>query len=102
MWERSKSYAVSRWRGQVHWPRAFFWDMLLVGTFVNLAVGTAAMIGITQAAPPPLTTAAWGVLLPYNVFLLVSVWRSAAGSGEPWTSALRLAALGWCALAVIL
>jgi hypothetical protein len=102
MWESTKSYVAARWRGQVPWPRAFCWDMLLVGTFVNLAVAMAAMIAMTQAAPPLLTAAAVVALAPYNVFLLVAVWRSAARSSEPWTSALRLAALGWCVLAVVL
>lgn len=50
--------------------------MLLVGTMINLASGFAALILLTQNA-----AAAWALSVhfapvPYNAFLVGSVWRS--------------------------
>jgi hypothetical protein len=65
-----------------HWNaaidlRVLFWrDMLGIGTVINLLAGFAALIMLAQGVKGE-----WAVLvhlapLPYNWFLLASVWRS--------------------------
>src|SRR5690606_10394034 len=70
-----------RWRGELPLPRALCWDMILVGSVVNLAAMLTALLLLARGAPDLLGAAVYFAPLPYNLLLTVSVWRSAERSG---------------------
>jgi predicted phage tail protein len=92
----------TRWRGEAPLAGVFWNDMLLAGTIVNgsatllamflLSAGTSMiLVGITYFAP-----------LPFNLFLVVAVWRSAAAATATAAFAARTAALAWLLAATAL
>lgn len=91
-----------RWRGELPLPRALWWDMILVGSVVNLAAMLTALLLLARGAPDLLGAAVYFAPLPYNLLLTVSVWRSAERSGGQQAQAARLLALVWLVLAILL
>lgn len=77
------TYVSSRLNGEVPLETVFWRDMLMVGSIVNVAA-TAAAFALIAAGYP-----AWAGLtvnfapVPYNAFLLVSVWKAAEREGGP-------------------
>ena len=72
-----------RWQAQVPW-RTFFWrDLVLVGTLANAFMGFLALILLSQGADVAWAVAAHFALLPYNLFLVATVWRW-PGVSPPW------------------
>lgn len=69
--------------------------MLLYGTAINVAAAIVALVLFARDAPAAIGAAVFIAPLPYNLFLLVTTWRAAAGVREPWSTAARLAALLW-------
>ena len=58
-----------------------FWrDMLLVGSCVNLAAGFVVLMLIAKGVALSLAVAMHFLLLPYNLFLTMAVWRSPEGT----------------------
>ncbi|HEY9548547.1 MAG TPA: hypothetical protein VIR45_03520, partial [Kiloniellaceae bacterium] len=78
------------------------WDMWLVGTTINLATSLAALLLLARDAPTALGAAVFFSPLPYNLLLLISVWRSAARTAGPGAGAAQLAAAAWIVLATVL
>jgi hypothetical protein len=83
-------YLHARWHGQLPIGQLFWWDTLVVGTLIN---AWGAMLGLILLAQD-FGTAAWLAvflaLLPYNLFLVTSIWRHLQS-----TLAMRTAALAW-------
>ena len=80
----------NRWHAKVHLRQLFWFDMLAVGTLINLFASFAALMVMAQIKDP-----AWAFFLhfstlPYSAFLLVAVWRFPAV-----TTAMRLGASAW-------
>lgn len=96
------AFLLARWRGEIPLRVALWWDMWCVGTVVNLAAALAALLLLARDAPDGLGAAVYFAPLPYNLFLLVSLWRSAARTGGPAAAAARLLAGLWFVLAVLL
>lgn len=96
------AFLRTRWRGEVPLRRALWWDMALVGSVVNLAAMLAALLLLARGAPDLLGAAVYFAPLPYNLLLVVSVWRSAERAGGPQAHAARVLAVAWLALAVLL
>lgn len=66
----------SRWRGETD-LRVLLWrDVSYVGTLINLAAGFTGMMMLIQDVAPLWALAVHLAPVPYNVFLLLSVWRS--------------------------
>lgn len=97
-----EAFIVARWRGEVPLRQALWWDMWLVGTTINLATSLAALLLLARDAPTALGAAVFFSPLPYNLLLLVSVWRSAARTTGPGAGAAQLAAAAWIVLATLL
>jgi hypothetical protein len=81
--------------GEVPLNVVFFYDMLLVGTLVNIAAGLFALAAVLLELPD------WGAVViflspqPYNLMLLVSVWRAANREQSRWGEIARVAAVIW-------
>lgn len=86
-----------RWHGAVSLHRLFWWDMVAIATLLNAIVGIVSLIMLTRGLAGGAWLALHLLLLPYNLFLVVAIWRR-TDAGH----ALRLAGLGWLALTVAL
>jgi len=92
----------ARWCVEVPLGRALWWDMACIGTVVNLAAGLAGMLLLTTNLPAALGALVYFLPLPYNLLLLVSVWRSAATVPGPRAVTAQLLATTWFVLAALL
>lgn len=96
------TFLRARWSGELPLARALWRDMIAVGTLVNLAAALIALLLVARDAPAGVGAAVYFAPLPYNLLLLVSVWRSAARTGGPPAATAQLLAALWFVLAVLL
>lgn len=75
-------YFSGRWSGQVAQSKLLIWDMLGVGSVLNLATGFLALILLTKGATATAVVVHFA-LLPYNFFLLLAVLRQSNRGGVP-------------------
>ena len=96
--------AQALWTGALPLQRAFWDYAMLGGFFVNLAASVGSMALLVAGFPAVLTLAVHLAPLPYNVLVLVGVWRSAAlYPGPPiWASLARAAIVIWTATVTVL
>jgi hypothetical protein len=97
----ARRFFADRWRGDVPIARLFWRDMVVVGSLVNAAATLAALAVLAAGQPAWLSVAVFAAPLPYNLFLVFSVWRTAARTSK-WASAYQVAAALWLILALIL
>lgn len=71
-------FLARRWRGEVATSRVLWLDMVGVGSLLNLSFGLASLILAAQGLSTALAFAVHFLLLPYNVFLFLVVWRAPA------------------------
>lgn len=95
-------FFAARWHGAVSLDRLFFFDMLLVATALNLVTAFASLMALGLKAPAWVAVAIYLAPLPYNVFLVLCVWRATERSAVTSASAYRLAALCWLVIATII
>jgi hypothetical protein len=91
------SYFSRRWHGEVPLGVLVWQDMLGVGTLVNLTATFLAVVAVILGAHSVLALAVHLSPLPFNVFLVGSVWRAPAGN----TLVAGIAALWFCVMMVI-
>lgn len=89
------TYLESRWTGEVPLETVFWRDMLVVGTAVNVASAVLALVLFALDAPALTGIAALLLPLPWNVFLLFAVWRSAEREGGPAAFTARVVSALW-------
>lgn len=70
-------FVVRRWRGRIRVERLLWPEMLGVGTVVNLLATMLAVTALIQGGPGWLAVLLHFAPMPYNVLLLVAVWRAA-------------------------
>jgi hypothetical protein len=92
------------WRGELPLPRAFWLWGVLGGGVVNLFATLIALALVTARVPAWVAALAFAAPIPWNVGLLVGVWRSAGrpevGADTAWTARAAMAA--WVALLCLL
>jgi ABC-type multidrug transport system permease subunit len=86
--------------GSIPLGDAFFNDMLIVGSLVNIATSLCGFAMIAADLPVWLAIAAFLSPQPYNLVLLISVWRSATRAETKRAGLIRGSAIGWFALMV--
>jgi hypothetical protein len=96
------SFFASRWRGEAPLDRLFWRDMVLFGTLLNLATTAAALVLLELKFPLPVVLAVHLSPLPYNIFLLAAVWRTADAAGNVKAAFFRSGALLWFVAATII
>ena len=84
------NFFTCRWHGSVDLPLLFWRDMLGVGTLINALATFAALIAASQSVDVGAAAALHFAPLPYNLFLVMSVWRS-----SQTTPLRRAGALAW-------
>jgi hypothetical protein len=85
------------WRGGLSLGRAFWLWGVLGGAAVGLFTTLVAVILLAAGAPAWLAALAFAVHLPWNLVLLVGMWRSAGRPEVDRAAALlaRAVMLGW-------
>jgi hypothetical protein len=96
------SFFASRWRGEAPLDRLFWRDMVVFGTLLNLLTTAVALLLLGLKAPLWVVLAAHLSPLPYNIFLLAAVWRTADAAGGASAAFYRSAALLWLVAATII
>jgi hypothetical protein len=86
-----KSYLA----GELPLKRVFLYDMLLVGTLVNVTTGIASLAAAALNVPPPLAVAIFLAPQAYNIVLCLAVWRSAAQDASRWNDLARIGTMIW-------
>jgi hypothetical protein len=99
---RPAGFFAARWRGDVPLDRLFWRDMVVVGSLINLAATAAALLLLDVKVPLATALAVHLVPLPYNIFLLLSVWRTADANGGAFAPIAKAGAAIWLALATLL
>lgn len=95
------AFFVRRWRRQVPLGLLFWRDMILVGSAVNLAFAFAGLMALGFKADTAVAIAIFHAPLPYNLFLLGAVWRTAERADVAKASSARLGALMWLIATVV-
>lgn len=86
-----------RWRGDVSLQQLFWWDTLAVATFANALIAVLGLMLLTQKVHGGIWLGLHVLLLPYNLFLLIAVWRM-AGSAP----LIRVGAMVWFVLVTLI
>lgn len=84
-----------RLAGDVPLGQALFSEMLVIGSLVNIAIGLCAFAMIAADFPIWLPIIVFLAPQPYNIILLISVWRSASRSQQRGADLAIAAAIIW-------
>ncbi|WPC67564.1 hypothetical protein SBP18_03400 [Rhodoferax ferrireducens] len=91
---QAAGYFGSRWRGEAYLSQLFWRDMLIVGSFINLFTGFIALMIAAQGGDLWVAATVHFATLPYNVFLVLALWRTPGRSKVmAWTSSVWLGAV---------
>jgi hypothetical protein len=72
---RPVSYFRERWAGRISFHQLFWWEMFGVATLGNASVSLFSLILLTQGVTGGIWLALHMIVLPYNVFLVMAIWR---------------------------
>ena len=95
-------FFLRRWRRQVPLGTLFWRDMILVGSVINLVTAFVALMALGMKAGLTITILIFHAPLPYNLFLVASVWRTADIADPKTASSARFGAAIWLAAATLL
>ena len=91
---RRADFLRSRWRGETSLAVLYWRDILVIGSLINLFTGFAALMLAAQGVSLVIAAVVHFALLPYNVFLVVALWRTPRCSRiMAWTSLVWLGAV---------
>ncbi|MCG8508790.1 MAG: hypothetical protein MI741_06135 [Rhodospirillales bacterium] len=72
------------WRGERPLWEVFWWYTMVFGTLLNLLTTIGFFFLVYLGAPYLVAIAEFALPIPYNIFMVVAVWRSAGNySGPP-------------------
>ncbi len=88
------------WRGEHDLHDTFWRYVIVIGLIVNMTSSIAFIALITNEMPIAALFVGYVLTIPYNVFVLVAVWRSANAYQGMKTTAefMRIVSLAWLAL----
>ncbi|MFN4038030.1 MAG: hypothetical protein ACK4IB_01735 [Erythrobacter sp.] len=90
-----------RLAGTIPLAEAFFTEMLVIGSMVNIAIALCAFAMIAADLPVWMPIAVFLAPLPYNAVLVISVWRSAQKAGPTQAGLVRGVAVVWFVLMIV-
>lgn len=97
-----QGFLAARWHGQVPLSRLLWWDVAVIGTLVNVATTFAALALLAMKGSTAAALAVHFSALPYNLFLLLAVWRTAEKTTPATAWLVQLGATAWLLLVVII
>jgi hypothetical protein len=91
------NFVIRFWRGEIDLSRAFWTYALFYGTLLHVICTAAALLLFSTDAPDLLAAAVFLAPLPYTIWSVVGVWRSAARCPRNafWPDLARGAVLIW-------
>ena len=91
------------WSGRTPLPRAFWRYAICYGTLLNLVTTIASLAALSMGAAGLVALALHFMALPYNLFTVVAVWRSAGHYRGPaiWRPLSRIAVIVWASIASV-
>lgn len=91
------------WAGRMPLPRAFWEFAIFYGFVLNLFTTVGCFALLAMDVPAAIAMTVFFLALPYNLFVLVAVWRSAARYPGPphWANAARVAVTLWVVAATL-
>lgn len=92
-----KALVRSLWLGEMPLARAFWEYAILYGLLLNLLTTIGSLMLFAAKAPAGYGLGLFLLAVPYNLFVLVAVWRSAGRyQGERhWADFARIAVVLW-------
>jgi hypothetical protein len=98
----ASSYLLSRWRGEAPLTTVFWRDMIMVGSMLNVIAAFGGLLLLAAGAPTAAVLAVYFSPLPWNIFLFLSVWRSAERASPSEATMARFGATIWLVIAAVL
>ena len=92
-----RRFIEDRWTGRIDRHQVLWRDMLITGSLVNLLLTIVAMMLLARGSPVGVAVMLHFAALPYNLFLLCSIWRWS----PPSVAARGLAVMWFLAMLVI-
>lgn len=89
------AYLQRLWRGELPLGRVFWTDMVIAGSLVNLGMSLVAILLFAAGLPVAVGVTVHFSPLPYNILLLLAVWRSAEREASGWSLAAQAGAVAW-------
>jgi hypothetical protein len=99
-----KDGILALWRGHIPLSQAFWTYTLLLGTLINL-LATGLMFAAMAAGVPAAAAILLHLMpLPYNILVLMAVWRSAGDfrGPRPLAAIAQLATALWFAVMIVI
>ena len=92
------------WNGRVELGRVFWEYAIVYGTIFNLITTLAALAAFAGDWPDAIALAIFFLPAPYNLLMIISVWRSAGRYAGPtiWAALARALIVAWAAVATFI
>lgn len=96
------AFLLRRWRRQVPLATVFWRDMIAIGSIINLVAGVTGllMLGLKAGVAPSLLVLF--APIPYNILILIAVWRAADIADTRQAGAYRFGAVLWFLAATVI
>jgi hypothetical protein len=94
----------SLWAGDVPLPETFWWYAVAYGVLANIITSGLFLILIVEDVTPWLLVPVFLLPVPYNIFVIVAVWRSAGQyrGDQKWADLARAATLAGMIILTVL
>jgi hypothetical protein len=96
------AYLGAMWRGEVPLSQVVWRDMVLVGTVLNIVAMGLAFLVVVLGASMTAFIAIHFLPVPYNIFLVAAVWRSAERAPVDQAWAARIGSVAWLLAAFVI
>ncbi len=95
--ERMRALLRSLWLGEMPLARAFWEFAILYGFVLNLLTTIGSLMVFAAKAPDAYGLGLFLLAVPYNLFVMVAVWRSAGRyrGARHWADFARIAVVVW-------
>ena len=95
-------FFVRRWRRQVPLDLLFWRDMVVVGTLINIATAFASLMALGFKADLAVAMLVFFSPLPYNIFLVGAVWRTAELVSARLAWSAKAGSMLWLVIATLI
>lgn len=95
-------FFMARYRGEIPLSILFWRDMMLVGSLINLLMMVAAIAYLANDGASWIGAVLFLAPLPYNVFLVYAVFRTADRQFPKEANAAKIAAFIWLLVFVVM
>jgi len=96
------AFFTRRWRRQLPLSLLFWRDMIVFGSALNLAAAFAGLMALGFKADLLVAMLVFHAPLPYNIFIVGAIWRTADLTDAATASTARLGAAVWLLAVTIL